>query len=70
MPRAIKIKDLRVGMLWQPFSWKPFELVTSIRDSWADDCVCINDTFHMSKESYTYVEDNDDAQIQHNECSD
>lgn len=30
MHYAIKIKDLRVGMHWQPFSWKPFEEVTSI----------------------------------------
>lgn len=50
-------------MLWQPFSWKPFIPVKSIRASWDDTCVCINDTFHMSKESYTYVKEVTDEKV-------
>ena len=55
---VIKIKDLLIGMYWQSFSWKPFEEVTSIRETGFDsNCLLINDKFYMHKESYTYVED-------------
>ena len=58
MHRPIKIKDLKVGMMWQPFSWKPFEKVVTIRECTFDDtCLLINNRFYMSKESYTYVKE-------------
>ena len=63
MTKAVKIKDIKVGMLWQPFSWKPFIPVKSICASWDDTCVCINDTFHMNKESYTYVKEVTDEKV-------
>ena len=56
--KPIKIKDLKVGMLWQPFSWMPFQQVTSIRESGFDkDCVLINKQFFMNKNQYTYIKE-------------
>ena len=70
MVKPIKVKDLKVGMRYQLFSWKPFEEVVSIRPAYAKGCVLINNMFSLSEDSYTYVEVDDDASIQYNKCSD
>ena len=63
MQKPIKVKDLKVGMVYQPFSWKLFEKVVSIGPSFMKDCVLINGTLHLHKESYTYIEVEDETQL-------